>query len=865
MELLRFLTERFGYASFRKGQQEIIQSILKGENVIAILPTGAGKSLCYQFPAILGPNFSIVISPLIALMKDQTDSLNKNGKVAAFINSSLSYRETEEVFSELSSGKLKLLYVAPERLESRNFLERIKNYTPDYLFVDEAHCISEWGHNFRPSYQKIRDFAEQISLKRISAFTATATPEVIVDIKKQLNLISPKVYVKGFERDNILIKVIQTSRNKETLFDIITKHKGSAIVYASSRKNAEEAAGYLKANKINAEFYHAGLSSVERKRIQELFIEDKIGVICATNAFGMGIDKPNIRLIVHYNMPGNIESFYQEIGRAGRDGKISRAFLLYNASDISIHKFFINNAYPTREQIGIVYNMLCDSAGIPLGKTSETDIHVDTGRILKHFNRGTSPSIILSALRVLEASGYTKIINAYEGKSVLKIDYSPDSLKSYVKNYAGDTSKEIIISLLREFGGNVFNSKAEFSLSGFAKKLELSEDSVNQELLILSAAGIISYYTPPAGKSMRLLQPRIPASMLIINYENIAQRVAKDLDKLNKMIDFVYTGDCRFNYIINYFGEKNESYKCGSCDNCAGDNFNKTAELEYLREIVIRTVYETKGKLNGKDIIGLLLGKTGNVYLASYPDYGSCSNYNESEMQVVLDSAIQMEYITRENVAGEVSLTAKGMEFLKKTGYIAEENKTINYEYNLELYHKLNEIRKNAAKRFMQTVYLICPDDVLKKVIEKTPIKESEILSIPGFNQRMFNKIGREFLEEIREFKRFHEVNVTGSLYSADEGMIKTGKLLEMGYSFNDISRLRNITEAELSKEIITLIELNPELDISNLYKTGELEKIYSEIRKGYIDLKELKNRLDSNFTYSKIRIAEAKYKLLGS
>ncbi|HEX3073457.1 MAG TPA: RecQ family ATP-dependent DNA helicase, partial [Ignavibacteriales bacterium] len=618
-------------------------------------------------------------------MKDQTDSLNKNGKIATFINSSLGYRETEEVFSQLSSGKIKLLYVAPERLESQSFLERIKNFTPDYLFVDEAHCISEWGHNFRPSYQRIRDFAELISLKRISAFTATATPEVIEDIQKQLNLISPKIYVKGFERDNILIKVIQTSRNKEALLELITKHRGPAIVYASSRKNAEEAAGYLKAGKVNAEFYHAGLTSIERKRIQELFIEDKIDTICATNAFGMGIDKPNIRLIVHYNMPGNIESYYQEIGRAGRDGKISRAFLLYNASDISIHKFFINNAYPTREQVGTVYNLLCDSAGIPLGKVNAENINIETGKILKHFNRGTSPAIILSALRVLETSGYIKIINAFEGKAVLKIDYSQESLKSYIKNYAGDTSKEIIISLLREFGGSIFNSRTEFLLSGFAKKLELSEDILNRELSILAAAGIISYYAPSADKSAKLLQPRVPSGMLIINYDSVAERMRRDFEKLNKMTDFVYTSECRFKYIINYFGEKNEDYKCGSCDNCAGDNFNKAADIEYLREIVIRTVNETKGKLSGMDIISLLLGKTGNVYLTSYSDYGSCSNYNESEVQAAFDSAIGMEYISKGHTLGAIMLTDKGLEFLKKAGYIEKENKSATYEYNLEL------------------------------------------------------------------------------------------------------------------------------------------------------------------------------------
>ena len=347
MTTFEALNKYFGYKEFRPGQLEIIDEIIQGKNALAVLPTGAGKSICYQIPALISDNYSIVISPLIALMKDQVDSLNRTQEVAAFINSTQSYYETEKVLQDINFGKIKIIYVAPERLENTEFALRLKNLNPQYLFIDEAHCISEWGHNFRPSYTKLKDFVEFTGLKKISAFTATATPEVVKDIVKQLGMKNAKIIIKGFERDNLFVNVEICRRKKERCLEIYQRHKYPAIIYTSSRKKAEELAEYFKFNKVKCEFYHAGLDPIIRKKIQEDFIEDRLPVIIATNAFGMGIDKKDIRLVIHFNSTGSIENYYQEIGRAGRDGKSSHTYLLFDESDVHILSL-IHISEPTR-------------------------------------------------------------------------------------------------------------------------------------------------------------------------------------------------------------------------------------------------------------------------------------------------------------------------------------------------------------------------------------------------------------------------------------------------------------------------------------------------------------------------------------
>ena len=358
-EALRILKEYYGYDNFREGQEKIIDAILERKNVLGIMTTGAGKSICYQIPALIFEGLSIIISPLISLMKDQVDSLRLIGIEASYLNSTLTSDEYNKILFRIKRGKIKLLYISPERLENKFFLNFIKTVKISMVVVDEAHCVSQWGENFRKSYLRIADFVKYIDGKsqiQTLAFTATATPKIKVDIIEKLNIVNPFVYVDYFNRDNIYFKVIDNSGldkdldSKPSIIDYLRKHKGkSGIIYCSTRKNVDDIYNYLISLNRSVTKYHGGMSKEERDRNQKLFLDDDVEIMVATNAFGMGINKSNIRYVIHANIPADLESYYQEAGRAGRDGGPAEAILIYNKKDIAIQRFLMEKENHDKE------------------------------------------------------------------------------------------------------------------------------------------------------------------------------------------------------------------------------------------------------------------------------------------------------------------------------------------------------------------------------------------------------------------------------------------------------------------------------------------------------------------------------------
>lgn len=863
MQLEQHLETLFGYSSFRPGQKEIIEAILSRQNVLAILPTGAGKSICYQLPSLISERFSIVVSPLIALMKDQVDSIKINPNPAAFINSAMSFKESEETLRNISFGKIKILYLAPEKLENRQFAETIKSLNPNFIFIDEAHCISEWGHNFRPSYTKIKEFTNYLSVKNISAFTATATPEVAKDIIEQLGLIEPKIFVRGFERDNVSINIIKTKKKKENCLQILAEHGTPAIVYTSSRKRAEAISEFLLMNKIKSTYYHAGLLPEVRKKVQEDFISNKTSVICATNAFGMGIDKGDIRLVLHYNSPGSIENYYQEIGRAGRDGNPSHAYLLYDDSDMDIHKYFIRNSYPDKETIMGIYDSICDFGKVAVGNFSSKEIPIDLDFIKVTTQKQISRGLVYSALNSLEGGGYLKLISDLERKDSIQFLMDKNRLRNFVKQTENIFFKEIILYLLRFFSREIFQKEVRISLTEISQETNIVVNLLTESLIHLDNFGIISFYQSLTKESAKMLSPRIPSKELKLNFKRINESFLNQHNKVEKMTELIHSTDCRFKFILNYFGEVVPDYHCGKCDNCTTRTQLPSNSVQYISELILRTLFESKDELNERNIISILRGSVKKEKYNSINTFGVCRNYEKQEILSVLFRLVESKFITK-GVGDQINLTEQGFERIKQLGLHKVNNPKTDYEDNLELFNNLRTIRQEVSKKFIQTPNLICPDEVLSNIAKSKPKNREQFLALKGTNERMFTKIGSEVIKAVLANERMHNNNqIITPTKKIPSSIAETYNLIKGGYTLKDIASMQNLTQAVISMQVETILGFEPEVEIKNLIPAETYSIINQKIKKGIIDLKELKSKLPAEVTYPMIRIVLAKAKVL--
>jgi ATP-dependent DNA helicase RecQ len=557
------LKKYWGHTSFRPLQEDIIQSICNGKDTLALLPTGGGKSVCFQIPALLKPGICVVVTPLIALMKDQVANLQKRNIPAVAIYAGMYYQDVERLLEEARRGKYKFLYVSPERLQSKRFLEYCDGMPVNLLAIDEAHCISQWGYDFRPAYLEIAAIRSYFPNVPVLALTASATPKVQQDICKKLLMTQPAIFTKSFARHNLSYSIIEEDNKPQKLQHIMERVQGSAIVYCRNRKRTREVADMLEQRGISASYYHAGLTGEERTARQELWISNKIRVMVCTNAFGMGIDKPDVRVVVHYDTPDGLEGYYQEAGRAGRDEQKAYAVLLYQEEDLNAMVEMMALQFPEQSTIREVYQCLVNYLQVAVGSAEGVYYDFDINDFVRKF--GLNITITYSALRILEQEGVLQLSESVFLPS--RVEFITNKATLYDFEEMQPALEPLIKSLLRTYEG-IFDAPVAIYEKQLVRILRMPEPQIVLGLQQLHQRGILHYRQRKDEPQLCFLQDRVSAQHLYIDTARIKERMLVYKARLDAMLDYIRNTDtCRTQLLVQYFGEK-DAAPCGVCDVC---------------------------------------------------------------------------------------------------------------------------------------------------------------------------------------------------------------------------------------------------------------------------------------------------------
>ena len=599
------LKEYWNYDTYRKPQEEIINAVLQQKDVIALLPTGGGKSICFQVPALAKEGVCLVISPLIALMQDQVENLKKRNIKATIIKSGSSQGEMIALFDNIKFGNYKFLYISPERLQSTFIQQKIKELTISFVAIDEAHCISEWGHDFRPSYRSIKILKELISNVNFIALTATANKRVLNDIAVNLELQNPKIFRKSFYRENLAYQIFTVEDKLLRLLQIFTKTKSPAIVYVSSRKKTAEIAQFLNANNFKSSFYHGGLSLLDKQNAYQNWMTENTPIIVATNAFGMGIDKPNVGIVIHFDLPFSLENYIQESGRAGRNKKKSFAVLLKNENDIAVYIEQLNKSLPTISEVKEIHRKLYQYFRISSGEFSEEMYQFQLSEFCKTYN--FSHRKVDAVLKILSNNGIIEITNTFNQKSTIIFNTSSKNVLSYaIKNIY---TKNIINSLLRNYTG-LFKQEVKIDEFLLAKKNKITSKQIITYLKRFQEDKILIYKRVKTDSEIQFLVPREDDRTINRFSREITQFLKQKEKKSTDFLAYILNNKvCRSIQILDYFDE-NSTKKCGICDVCLSKKRTKTINISFkilsiLKEKTSLTSQEINQHLdaNEKDIL----------------------------------------------------------------------------------------------------------------------------------------------------------------------------------------------------------------------------------------------------------------------
>jgi ATP-dependent DNA helicase RecQ len=758
------LRRYWGYPDFRPGQDQAIRNVLSGGDSLTIMPTGGGKSLCYQVPGTLLPGVTLVVSPLISLMKDQVDALDAAGVPAAYINSTLPSGEMAARLDAAERGDLKLLYVAPERFDAEGFRRRLAGIPVSLLAVDEAHCVSEWGHDFRPSYLRLREVRKLLGDPPVAALTATATEEVRGDIVRQLGLRDPAVLVTGFDRRNLIWHVLQAKNDSEKdrlLLRLLKGRDGSAIIYASTRKAVDALTTLLNGMGTPAVGYHAGLPDRDRKRIQDEFMSGRVRVVVATNAFGMGIDKPDVRVVIHYNLPGNLEAYYQEAGRAGRDGGPSDCVLLHAHRDKLTHEFFINAAYPPRKGVEGMMKALRQGAG-PDGLFALPV--AELARVVEGIKDDRQAA---SAVRVLEQFGLVRQTYGNGPRPVrVRLLARPDRISREL----GERPAELgfLRALWKGAGGETLYRGVSVDWRALDRAAG-AQGGAGPVLHALGDEGFVEWRAL-VGEGVWVLDRDTPVQRLPIDWRALDERRRREEAKLREMQRYAYAEGCRRGFVLRYFGDPAAMRECGACDNClgsgplgipaGGEPIEPNGRAERVRTRLWALRAELAGREGGIPPQMLWSDALVQALAEAHPrrvealmavrgvDRAFADRWGQSVLAAINEGLDANRAKTR---TGERDRSRTQRQRERGDLPADPSGAAPPTAEQREVYARLRALRTELAKEQELPAYCVFADKTLVELAKRHPTSLADMRRVPGIGPAKIEKYGDAFLKVLRE------------------------------------------------------------------------------------------------------------------
>ncbi len=767
--LQKLLHRRFGFPAFRDGQQVIVQHVADGKDALVVMPTGAGKSLCYQLPALARGGTTLVVSPLLALMKDQVDGLVAHGIKATFINSTLSHDERRNRIAAMHRGEHELVYVAPERFSPR-FLADIAGVDIQLLAIDEAHCLSQWGHDFRPDYLRLGEVRKALGFPPTVALTATATPPVQEDILRVLGMPDARRFIRGFDRPNLDLQVRECDRLADKLAvlpDLLAQTP--ALVYCATRKNVERVTTHLRERGLQARMYHAGMEHPDRIAAQEDFMEGRAPIVVATNAFGMGVDKDNVRTIVHYDLPGTVEAYYQEIGRAGRDGKPSKIVLLYREGDRRTQEFFIRMSHPPAPVVHAVYNRLVAERTDPVWITLD--------ELAQALPDDENARTAASCLYLLQREGWIQRIAPRDRSG--HVTLRTDAPRQHPQGLRGQVYDVLTAELADDP-----DSQAAVNPGWMADRLQVERDQVTAAMRGLEERGYIAWKPPDRAGGVRLLRPHEP---LDLDEDALHARRRREFDKLEAMIGYGRAG-CRRRYLIRHFGETPPWPRCGTCDGCR-QGLPLIAEPEALtadQELVVRKLLACVARM-GRPFSSAMITKvaTGAQDKAvrsfgfdKLSTWGILRGWTGKQTEALLDAltragALDPVYASRDvngrtRTYTELRLTPLGVAVMKQEApdftmvfpvrvraVVRKRRNTATAPEALgpidpDLLATLKEVRSRLAQDHDVPAYVIAPNRTLQQIAADRPTTRQAMLAVHGMGKERYRRYGEALLDAVR-------------------------------------------------------------------------------------------------------------------